>query len=149
MNLVILKGNLTRDPELGEAGKSTVCNFGMAINERYTDRDGEKKETVTFVDVAAFGKTAEVIDEYFRKGDPILINGKLKLDEWEDKKSGDKRSKLKVIAFEFDFCGDTKGGKKKSRDDYDREDRRDRKDSRSRDRDRSDRGRKADNDDPY
>ena len=101
MNRVVLMGNLTRDPEFKNIGTTNVCNFGIAINRVV---HGGGKET-TFVDVSAFGKCAENISKYFQKGKPILIEGRLKLDEWQDSNTQQKRSKLKVVAERFFFCG--------------------------------------------
>ncbi len=101
MNRVILMGNLTRDPDFKNIGTTNVANFGVAINRVVK---GGGKET-TFVDVSSFGKCAENISKYFTKGKPILIEGRLKLDEWQDTTSGQKRSKLKVVAERFFFCG--------------------------------------------
>jgi single-strand DNA-binding protein len=112
-NKVILMGNLTRDPELRVTPKGTaVCQLGLAVNSTYTDKEGNKKEEVTFVDVDVFGRQAEVIAKYFSKGRPILIEGRLKLDSWESKE-GEKRSKLKVVLENFTFVGsktDNAGG---------------------------------------
>jgi single-strand DNA-binding protein len=103
-NKVILAGNLTRDPELRYTPKGTaVCKIGIAINRNWTTESGEKKEDVTFVDVDFFGKTAEVIGQYLKKGRPILIEGRLKYDQWDDRQSGQKRSKLGVIGESFQF----------------------------------------------
>jgi len=100
INSVVLAGNLTRDPEMRYSSSGTaVCSFGIANNEKYGD-----KETTHFVDVTAFGKTGEVIGEHFNKGKPILIEGKLDFQSWETD-SGDKRSKLQVIAKCFHFVG--------------------------------------------
>jgi single-strand DNA-binding protein len=111
-NKVIIMGNLTRDPELRVTPKGTsVCQLGMAINSSYKDKDGNLKEEVTFVDVDSFGKQAEVIAKYCKKGRPLLIEGRLKLDTWEDKDGG-KRSKLKVILDSFTFVG----GREESRE---------------------------------
>ena len=100
MNRVILMGNLTRNPEFKNIGTTNVCNFGVAMNQKT-----QSGQETTFVDVSAFGKTAEAIAKYFTKGKPILIEGRLKLNEWADKTTGQKRSKLKVIAEKFYFCG--------------------------------------------
>lgn len=103
-NKVILAGNLTRDPELRYTPKGTaVCKIGLAINRSWKTESGEKKEEVTFVDVDSFGKTAENISKYLKKGRPILVEGRLKLDQWDDKQSGQKRSKLGVILESFQF----------------------------------------------
>lgn len=101
MNRVILMGNLTKDPEFKNIGTTNVVNFGIAINQV---KQGGAKET-TFIDVSAFGKTAENITKYFTKGKAILIEGRLKLDEWQDKTTHQKRSKLKTVAERFYFCG--------------------------------------------
>lgn len=105
-NMVILLGNLTRDPELKYTPKGTaVCKFGLAVNRVWTTEGGEKKEEVTFVDIDAFGRTAENIGQYMRKGRPIMVHGRLKLDQWDDKQTGAKRSKLGVVAETVQFLG--------------------------------------------
>lgn len=103
-------GNLTRDPELTAAGESHVCKFSIAINRTWKDRNGEKKEEVTFVDCEAWGKTAELIGQYLTKGSECYVEGRLKLDAWEDKKTGEKRSKLKIIAEKVQFGRKPQGG---------------------------------------
>ena len=108
-NRVILAGNLTRDPELRYTPKGTaVARIGLAINRTYTTETGEKKEEVTFVDVEAWGRQAEVIAQYMKKGRPFLVEGRLKLDQWEDKNTHQKQSKLKVVLESFSFV-DSKG----------------------------------------
>ena len=103
-NKVILAGNMTRDPELRYTPKGTaIAKFGLAINRTWTNESGEKKEEVTFVDVDAFGKQAEVIGQYLRKGRPVLVEGRLKLDQWDDKQTGQKRSRLGVVLESFSF----------------------------------------------
>jgi len=103
-NKVILAGNLTRDPELRYTPKGTaVARLGVAINRRWKSETGEMKEEVTFVDVDAFGRQAEVIGQYFKKGRPILIEGRLKYDSWEDKQTNQKKSKLGVVLEGFQF----------------------------------------------
>jgi single-strand DNA-binding protein len=103
-NKVILAGNLTRDPELRYTPKGTaVAKIGMAINRTWKDEGGASKEEVTFVDVEAWGRQAEVIAQYMRKGRPLLIEGRLKLDTWEDKTTHQKQSKLKVVLETFSF----------------------------------------------
>lgn len=103
-NKVILAGNLTRDPELRYTpnGKA-VAGFGLAVNRNWTSETGEKKEEVTFVDISAFGRQAEVIAQYMKKGKPLLVEGRLKLDQWEDKTTHAKQSKLKVVLESFSF----------------------------------------------
>src|ERR1041385_6531782 len=109
-NKVILAGNLTRDPEVRYTPKGTaIAKLGLAINRTWKTETGETKEEVTFVDVDAFGRTAEVISQYFKKGRPILIEGRLRLDQWDDKQTGQKRSRLGVVLEGFSFV-DSKGG---------------------------------------
>ena len=98
-NKVILLGNLTRDPEVRYTPKGTaVTELGMAVNRVYTAENGEKREETTFVDVTLWGRTAEIAGEYLKKGRPVFIEGRLQLDSWEDKQSGQKRSRLRVVA---------------------------------------------------
>lgn len=105
-NKVMLMGNLTRDPELRYLPSNMpVVNFGIAVNRRWTDRQtNEKREETTFVDCSAFGRTAEVINQYFRKGRPIFIEGRLRFEQWKDQ-NGNNRSKLTVVAEQFEFLG--------------------------------------------
>lgn len=122
-NKVLLMGNLTRDPALKYLQSGTaLVEFGIAVNRRWKDQDGEEREEVAFVDCAAFGKTAEVIDQYFTKGKPIFIEGRLKFDQWEDKNGGGKRSKLSVIVDHFQFIGarDDDGEKRDEQQEYQR-----------------------------
>jgi len=110
-NKVILVGNLTRDPELRYTPKGTaIPKIGLAVNRVWTNEAGEKKEEVTFVDVDVFGRTAENVGQYMRKGRPILIEGRLRLDQWDDKQTGQKRSKLGVVAETVQFLGSPTGG---------------------------------------
>ena len=103
-NKVLLMGNLTRDPELRYTPKGTaIAEIGLAINRKWKSETGEAKEEVTFVDVAAYGRTAEVIAQYLKKGRPIMIEGRLKFDQWDDKQTGQKRSKLRVVCESFEF----------------------------------------------
>src|SRR5687767_14946466 len=107
-NKVLLLGNLTRDPELRYTPSNmAVTTLGIAVNRRYKGQDGEMKEEVTFIDCDAWGRTAEVISQYLTKGRPIFIEGRLKLDQWQDKDGGN-RSKLKVVVENFQFV-DSKG----------------------------------------
>ena len=110
-NRVILLGNLTRDPELKFLPSgSSVANFGIAMNERYTDRQtGEQKETPCFVDVEAWGRQAEIVNEYLTKGSPIFIEGALKFESWETE-DGTKRSRLRVRAFRIQLIGGRRDG---------------------------------------
>jgi len=108
-NKVILAGNLTRDPELRYTPKGTaIARIGLALNRTWKTETGESKEEVTFVDVDAFGRQAEVIAQYMRKGRPLLIEGRLRLDQWEDKNTHQKQSKLRVVLESFSFV-DSKG----------------------------------------
>ncbi|HKK19723.1 MAG TPA: single-stranded DNA-binding protein [Opitutales bacterium] len=112
-NKVILLGNLTRDPETRvTANGNTICKLGLATSRVYSTRDGERREETTFVDIDAFGKQAEVITKYMRKGRPLMVEGRLKLDQWETNE-GQKRSKLGVVLENFQFIGgrdDNAGG---------------------------------------
>lgn len=104
-NKVILLGNLTRDPETRvTANGLTICKLGLATSRVYMSREGERKEETTFVDIDAFGKQAEVLTKYLRKGRPLMVEGRLKLDQWETNE-GQKRSKLGVILENFQFLG--------------------------------------------
>jgi single-strand DNA-binding protein len=105
-NKVILLGNLTRDPEVRYTPKgSAVCDLGIAINRQYTLDSGEKREEVTFVDVVLWSRLAEIAGEYLKKGRPVFIEGRLQLDTWDDKQSGQKRSKLRVIGETMQLLG--------------------------------------------
>lgn len=110
-NKVILMGNLTRDPELRYASNNTaICKFGLAVNRRFKDsQSGEWKEEPTFVDVTIFGARAEPFARYHTKGKPAFIEGTLRLDTWEDKNGGGKRSKLYVVADTWEFVGGGRG----------------------------------------
>jgi single-strand DNA-binding protein len=109
-NRVILLGNLTRDPELKYLPSNTpVCEFGLAVNRRWRDKDGANKDDVCFVEVSAFGRQAEVVNQYMTKGKPILIEGRLKYDSWTGQ-DGTKRSRLSVVAENFQFVGAREGG---------------------------------------
>jgi single-strand DNA-binding protein len=109
-NKVILMGNLTRDPELRYTPKGTaIAKIGVAVNRVWTNEAGEKKEEVTFVDVDVFGRTAENVGQYMRKGRPILVEGRLRLDQWDDKQTGQKKSKLGVVAETIQFLGSPGG----------------------------------------
>ncbi len=104
LNKVFLMGNLTRDPELRYTPSGTpVCEFGLAVNRTYTTRDGEKRDETCFVDVTMWGRRGVVISEYFTKGRPIFVEGRLNYDSWET--SEGRRSKLTVVAENFEFIG--------------------------------------------
>ena len=110
-NKVILVGNLTRDPELRYTPKGTaIAKFGLAVNRVWTNEAGEKKEEATFVDIDVFGRTAENVAQYMRKGSPLLVEGRLRLDQWDDKQTGQKRSKLGVVGEIVQFLGSARAG---------------------------------------
>jgi single-strand DNA-binding protein len=105
LNKVLLMGNLTRDPEVKYTPKGTaVCDLGMAINDSYKAQDGTIKETVTYVDVEVWGRTAENCKQYLTKGRPVFVEGQLKLDQWETPQ-GEKKSRMKVRADRVQFLG--------------------------------------------
>jgi single-strand DNA-binding protein len=109
-NKVLLVGNLTRDPELRYTPKGTaIAKLGVAVNRAWTTETGEKKEEATFVDVDVFGRTAENVAQYLRRGSPLLVEGRLRLDTWEDKQTNQKRSKLGVVAENVQFLGAPRG----------------------------------------
>ena len=110
-NKVILIGNLTRDPELRYTPKGmAIAKVGLAVNRTWRNEAGETKEEVTFVDVDIFGRTAENVGQYMRKGRPMMVEGRLKLDQWDDKATGQKRSRLGVVAETVQFLGSPAGG---------------------------------------
>ena len=103
-NKVILMGNLTRDPEVRYTSSGTaIAKLGLAVNRYFRNKEGQQQEEATFVDVDAFGKQAETIGQYLKKGRPIMVEGRLKLDQWDDKQTGQKRSKLGVTLENFQF----------------------------------------------
>lgn len=109
-NKVFLMGNLTRDVELKHTpNDQPVATFGLATNRKYRTREGEDRDEATFVDCEAWGRTAEVMSQYLAKGRPVFIEGRLKLDQWEDKETGKSRSKLRVVVENFQFV-DSPGG---------------------------------------
>jgi single-strand DNA-binding protein len=110
-NKVILLGNLTRDPELRYLpSQMAVVDFGIAVNHKFRTAAGEDREEVMFIDCSAFGKQAEVIKQYCQKGKQLMVEGRLKLDSWDDKQTGQKRSKHKVTIENFQFVGSRDGG---------------------------------------
>lgn len=105
-NRIILIGNLTRDPELRYLPSQTaVCDFGLAVNHRWRDRDGNQKEEVCFVDCSCFGKGGEIINQYMAKGRPLLVEGRLRLETWTGQ-DGQKRSRHSVLVENFQFLGE-------------------------------------------
>jgi len=111
LNRVTLAGNLTRDPELRQTTNDrAVANFGLAINRRWRNQQtNEQVEEATFIDIEAWGRTAELVGQYLHKGSPAYIEGRLKLDTWEDKE-GQKRSRLKIVAENVRFLGSRSTG---------------------------------------
>jgi single-strand DNA-binding protein len=106
LNKAFIIGRVTRDPDMRYTqGGTAVVNFGVALNRVYTVND-EKKEEVTYVDVCAWGKTAEFVKKYFEKGKNIFVEGRLNMREWEDKNNGTKRTKLEIVADNIQFVGD-------------------------------------------
>ncbi len=112
LNKVFLMGNLTRDPELRYTPKGTaIAQFGLAVNRKWKTESGEEREDVCFVDVEAWARQAEVCSQYLSKGSPVFIEGELRYDQWDDKATGQKRSKLKVRIINFQFIGAPKGSR--------------------------------------
>ena len=110
LNKVMLMGNLTRDPEMRYLPNNTpVVNIGLAVNHQWKNQDGEQQEETTFVDCESFGRQAEVINQWMKKGRPLFVEGRLKLERWQDK-DGNNRSKMKVVIERFQFLGDRQGG---------------------------------------
>ena len=110
LNKVFLIGNLTRDPELRVTPKGTaICQFGLAVNRQFKDESGQTRDETTFIDIEAWGKQGELVSKYLSKGSPCMVEGRLKLDQWEDKTTHQKVSKLKVVLESFSFV-DSKGG---------------------------------------
>jgi single-strand DNA-binding protein len=106
LNKVMLIGNLTRDPEIKYTPKGqAIAELGLAINRRYTTESGEKREETTFVDVTLWGRLAEIAKEYLVKGRPVYIEGRLTLDTWDDKQTGQKRSKMRVTGDQMQLLG--------------------------------------------
>jgi single-strand DNA-binding protein len=111
LNKVMLIGNLTRDPEIKYTPKGTaIADIGLAVNRNYTTESGEKREEVTFIDVTLWGRVAEIVGEYCKKGRPLFVEGRLQLDSWDDKQTGQKRSKLKVVGDNIQLLGSREGG---------------------------------------
>jgi len=118
LNKVMLLGNLTRDPELRHTPKgSAVADLGVAINRRVPDGNGGWRDETTFVDVTVWGASAENANKYLSKGRGVFIEGRLQMDSWDDKTTGQKRTKLKVVADNLQFLPDGKGGARSQGDD--------------------------------
>ena len=106
LNRVLLIGNLTRDPELRVTPKgNSICQFGLAVNPSFKDGSGQTREETTFVDVEAWGRQGEVISKYCAKGRALFVEGRLRFDQWDDKTTGQKRSRLSVVLENFQFVG--------------------------------------------
>lgn len=111
VNKVILIGNVTRDPELKYTPKGTaVTDLGLAVNRYYTLDGGEKREETTFVDVTLWGRQAEIAGQYLKKGSPVYVEGRLQMDSWEDKQTGQKRNRLRVVAENLQLLGNRPAG---------------------------------------
>jgi len=111
LNKVFLIGNLTRDPELRVTPKGTaICQFGIAVNRQFKDDSGATRDETTFVDIEAWGKQGELVSKYLSKGSLAMVEGRLKLDQWEDKNSGQKRSKIKVVLDNVQFLSSRGSG---------------------------------------
>jgi len=114
-NMVVLMGNLCRDVEMRYTPKGTaVAKISLAVNRKWRTESGEQKEEVTFVDCDAFGKTAEIAAQFCRKGSPLHVQGRLKLDQWDDKATGQKRSKLGVFVENIQLLGSKSAGESAS-----------------------------------
>lgn len=111
LNKVFLIGNLTRDPELRVTPKGTaICQFGLAVNRQFKDESGATRDETTFIDIEAWGKQGELVAKYLTKGSPAMVEGRLKLDQWEDKTTQQKRSKLKVVLDNVQFLSSRGSG---------------------------------------
>lgn len=110
-NKVILMGNLTRDPETRNTPNGqSVTNFSLAVNRTWKGADGQQNEDVSYIDCVAWGKPGEIIAQYLGKGRAVLVSGRLDQRSWDDKESGQKRSKIEVVVEDFNFVGDGQGG---------------------------------------
>lgn len=111
LNKVMLIGNLTRDPEVRFTPKGTaVTDIGLAVNRIYTSDSGERREETTFVDITLWGRQAEIAGQYMKKGRPIYVEGRLQMDTWQDKQTGQNRSRLKIVGDTFQFLGGREDG---------------------------------------
>ena len=106
LNKVMLIGNLTRDPDMRYTPKgSAVADIAIAVNRMYSAENGDKREEVTYVDVVLWARLAELANQYLKKGRPIFVEGRLQMDSWEDKATGQKRSRLRVVGENIQFLG--------------------------------------------
>ncbi len=113
LNKVLLIGRLTRDPDLRTTQNGTaICDLGLAVNRRWRDQSGRDQEETTFVDVAVWGRSAENCAQYLQKGAPVLVEGRLRLEQWEDRNGGGKRSRLTVVAEVVQFLGSRADGER-------------------------------------
>jgi single-strand DNA-binding protein len=111
LNKVLLIGNLTRDPDVRYTPKGTaVADVSMAINRVWTNDSGQRQEETIFVDVTLWGRQAEIAQQYLHKGRPLFVEGRLQMDTWEDKQTGQKRSKLKIVAENIQLLGPRENG---------------------------------------
>lgn len=114
LNKVMLIGNVTRDAEVKYLPSgAAIAQIGLAVTHKYKTATGEQREETTFVDVEFFGKLAEIVGQYVKKGGPVYVEGRLKLDQWEDKQSGQKRSKMKVVADSMQLLGGKQQGQQR------------------------------------
>lgn len=119
----IITGNLTRDPELRNTASGTsVCGFSVAVNRVYRDQSGEQKEVVSFFDCSAWGKIGETIAQYAKKGSGVLVSGRLEQRSWEDKTTGQKRSRVEIVVEDFNFLGNRDDNNRSYNNDYSRSD---------------------------
>jgi single-strand DNA-binding protein len=115
LNKVMVIGNLTRDPEIKYTPKgSAIADIALAINRSYTTDSGEKRDETTYVDIVLYGRLAEIAGEYLKKGRPVYIEGRLKLDTWDDKQTGQKRSKMRVVGEALQLLGSRDGAREGS-----------------------------------
>lgn len=106
VNICIIGGRLTRDPELRYTPKgAAIANFGVATSRKFRGNDDSEKEETLFIDVTAWGKQAELVGQYLKKGNPVFIEGRLKLEQWDDKATGSKRSKIGLVLEKLQFVG--------------------------------------------
>jgi single-strand DNA-binding protein len=115
LNKVMLMGNLTRDPEVRHTPKgSAVADFAIAVNRTWTNDNGQKQEEVTFVDVVLWARLAEIASQYLTKGSPVFVEGRLQLEQWDDKQTGQKRSRMRVVGESLQMLGGKKEGEGQS-----------------------------------
>lgn len=113
INHVFMAGHLTRDPDKRAVGDSSVCEFGLAVSEKFKGKDGSQRENVCFIDVVAWGRTSDLCAEYLHKGAPVMVEGKLQFDQWE--KEGERRSKHRIRADRVHFLRGKRDGQEAAR----------------------------------